>query len=397
MILRFSDCELDTDRQLLSRGGQPVPVEPQVFDLIRLLAENPERLVTRDEIVEVVWGGRAVSESAISARIASARKAVGDDGKRQAVIRTVQRRGLQMAMPVAAGTLNKPELGSTRPVSAASGRLRYVPGRGGERLAWMVHGEGSPVVRVDAAGWSIEGEQTSPVWRETAGWIGSHYRQLRYSTLNPGHCDDGPPRIDFDAMAEDIGTVAEAAGFERFAILTESGGVHHALPFAALNPGRVTRMVIHGGYVEGRARRSGTESTDDIFRHMIDKGWQADTAQIGAAFMLPYFPEGPFEAILDASRIFQAANTRDTELAIRDAVNNADCSGLLQQVTCPVLVVHGRHDAVHPVSEARRLVEGLPDAELWIMETANHLPVAGHRLWEEYTAGLLDFLARDDL
>ena len=77
------------------RGDGPRPVAPQVFDLLQLLAENPDRVVTRDEIIEGVWGGRIVSESAISARIASARKAVGDSGKSQSVIRTVQRRGLQ--------------------------------------------------------------------------------------------------------------------------------------------------------------------------------------------------------------------------------------------------------------------------------------------------------------
>ena len=95
MIYRFTDCELDTASQRLRRGGSEIAIEPQVFDLLRLLVENPLRLVTRDEIVDVVWDGRIVSESAISARIAAARKAVGDDGKRQEVIRTHHRRGLE--------------------------------------------------------------------------------------------------------------------------------------------------------------------------------------------------------------------------------------------------------------------------------------------------------------
>ena len=93
MILRFADCILDTDRRSLSRGGAQVAVQLQVFELIHLLVKNPERVVARDEIVQTVWDGRIVSESAISSRIASAREAVGDDGRRQAVIRTVQRRG----------------------------------------------------------------------------------------------------------------------------------------------------------------------------------------------------------------------------------------------------------------------------------------------------------------
>jgi len=93
MTYEFADCALDIDRRELMRNGVLVPLEPQVFDLLQMLVENPGRVVTRDEIVDGVWGGRIVSESAMSARISAARKAVGDDGKSQAVIRTVQRKG----------------------------------------------------------------------------------------------------------------------------------------------------------------------------------------------------------------------------------------------------------------------------------------------------------------
>jgi DNA-binding winged helix-turn-helix (wHTH) protein len=88
MKYHFADCFLDTDRHLLERGGVAQQIEPQVFDLLLLLLETHGRLVTRDEIVNSVWQGRIVSESAISARIAAARKAVGDNGKAQAVMAT---------------------------------------------------------------------------------------------------------------------------------------------------------------------------------------------------------------------------------------------------------------------------------------------------------------------
>ena len=77
----FADCTLDDARLTLTRGGHAVAVEPKVFDLIQLLVRNAGNLVTRDQMVDEVWGGRIVSESAISACIAAARKAVGDTGK----------------------------------------------------------------------------------------------------------------------------------------------------------------------------------------------------------------------------------------------------------------------------------------------------------------------------
>jgi TolB-like protein len=95
MIFVFDEFELDPDRAELRRSGEPVPVEPQVFALLSLLVQSGGRLVTRDEIFRLIWGDRIVSEAALSSRIRDARKAVGDDGVAQRLIRTVPRRGLR--------------------------------------------------------------------------------------------------------------------------------------------------------------------------------------------------------------------------------------------------------------------------------------------------------------
>lgn len=91
----FADFELDADRAELRRGGQPLRIEPQVFDLLKLLVSARDRVVSRDEIFEEIWGNRIVSDAALSSRIRDARKALGDDGTTQRFIRTVQRRGLR--------------------------------------------------------------------------------------------------------------------------------------------------------------------------------------------------------------------------------------------------------------------------------------------------------------
>ena len=92
-VLRFDEFRVDPARAELTRDGAPVPVEPQVLDLIAFLAANAGQVVTRDQIIAAVWQGRIVSDSAISTRINAARTALGDDGSAQAVIRTVPRRG----------------------------------------------------------------------------------------------------------------------------------------------------------------------------------------------------------------------------------------------------------------------------------------------------------------
>ena len=101
MLYQFGKFELDTGRVELRSNGVVVAVEPQVFALIRLLVENRDRVVTKDEIVEKVWNGRIVSDSAISSRVKSARQSMGDDGRTQSVIRTVHGIGFSFAAEVA--------------------------------------------------------------------------------------------------------------------------------------------------------------------------------------------------------------------------------------------------------------------------------------------------------
>jgi TolB-like protein len=91
----FGDHMLDGDRRELRRGTDPIAVEPQVFDLLIYLVQNRDRVVTKDDLIESIWGGRVVSDSTLTSRINAARKAIGDSGHNQKLIRTIARKGLR--------------------------------------------------------------------------------------------------------------------------------------------------------------------------------------------------------------------------------------------------------------------------------------------------------------
>jgi TolB-like protein len=91
----LADHSLDTGRRELRRGFELVAVEPQVFDLLVYLVRNHDRLVSKDDLIASVWGGRIVSDSTLSSRINAARKAIGDNGEDQRLIRTVARKGFR--------------------------------------------------------------------------------------------------------------------------------------------------------------------------------------------------------------------------------------------------------------------------------------------------------------
>ncbi len=91
----FSDHVLDTATRELRRGLEAIAVEPQVFDLLVCLLENCDRVVSKDDLIASVWGGRIVSDSTLASRINGARRAIGDSGEDQKLIRTVPRKGLR--------------------------------------------------------------------------------------------------------------------------------------------------------------------------------------------------------------------------------------------------------------------------------------------------------------
>jgi len=106
--MRFGDFYLDPANYVLNKGDATVSLEPQVFNLLLYLAENRDRVLSKDDLIEHVWEGRIVSDAAITSAINLARRAVGDNGKTQAVIKTFPKRGFRFVAEVTAQPDGKP-------------------------------------------------------------------------------------------------------------------------------------------------------------------------------------------------------------------------------------------------------------------------------------------------
>ena len=104
MQFRFGDFEIDAARQELRQAGAPVHIEPQVFDLLVYLVQHRDRIVSKDELIETIWHGRVISEAALSSRISAARRALGDNGNDQTLIRTLHKRGFRFVGEVDEGS-----------------------------------------------------------------------------------------------------------------------------------------------------------------------------------------------------------------------------------------------------------------------------------------------------
>lgn len=100
MLLLFEDCVLDLDRRELRRASRAVAVPPLVFDLVAYLAQRCDRVVGKDDLIAALWNGRIISDSTLASHINAARKALGDDGQQQRMLRTVARKGFRFVAAV---------------------------------------------------------------------------------------------------------------------------------------------------------------------------------------------------------------------------------------------------------------------------------------------------------
>lgn len=114
MQFKFADYLLDPERRELTLRGQVVAIGPQVFDLLLYLIENRDRVVGKDDLLQAVWGGRIVSESTITSHINAVRKAIGDSGEEQHLLRTIARKGFRF-------------IGEVSPVDVENGVISEAP------------------------------------------------------------------------------------------------------------------------------------------------------------------------------------------------------------------------------------------------------------------------------
>lgn len=394
MLYRFLDFEIDTDTHEFRVGGARRQLEPQVFDLLCFLVLNPDRLVSRDELIESVWGGRIVSEATISSRMNAVRKAVGDNGTRQAVIRTVPRRGFRFVASVRAEPGARPAGPAAAPSTAAVQTIRYSHAPDGARIAFAVSGSGPPLLRAGHWLTHLEHDWHSPIWRPFLGALGASNTVIRYDQRGNGLSEREVDDMSLDAFVGDLETVADAGGLDRFAIYATSQGVPITIEYAARHPDRLSAIVLHGGFYKGRLLRSDADREQaEAYLALMRHGWGAEGSQFLQAFASIYIPDGTPEQLGSLVELQKITATAETAVRLRRAFDSFDVSARLAEVATPALVIHARNDGVHPVQQSLDMAAILPNAELAVLESRNHAMLEHDPAWPEFFAALRRFLS----
>jgi pimeloyl-ACP methyl ester carboxylesterase/DNA-binding winged helix-turn-helix (wHTH) protein len=380
LVYAFDGCCLDPARVELRRDGEPVHVEPQVFDVLAFLLVHRDRVVTKTELLDQVWGNRFVSDSTLTSRVKAARRAIGDDGASQRLIATVHGVGYRFVGEVTEPAAERED----RAPEGRSQEIRYCRSEDGVQIAYATSGAGPPLVK--AANWltNLDLEWESPIWSHWIDALSARHRLVRYDERGCGLSDWDVEAFDLDTWVEDLELVVDSAGLERFPLLGLSQGGAVAIAYAVRHPERVTRLILVGGYARGRLARAKTAEERDDAALDLQIGrvaWRRDDPAFRQVFAAQFFP-GEGRATWDAFNALQRATT-STENVVRflDTFANINVADQATRVQCPTLVLHARNDRRVPTAQARELARLIPDSSLRLLDSANHILTAQEPAW----------------
>jgi len=410
MIFDLGDCELDVGRYELRRGDRVEHVEPQVFDLLVQLVENRERIVTKDEIFATIWKDRIVSDATLSTRINAARRALGDDGRAQRLIKTIPRRGFRyIGEAVVAASAPESELRSGRspvvrseqpdPPSVATPHqeIHFHTTADGTALAYSMMGDGLPIVK--AANWMnhLEYEINHPPWQVWWSMLAEQHRLIRYDQRGNGLSAAGLDQATFETLVGDLESLVDGIGLQRFALLGISQGCAISTAYVVRHPERVSHMILYGGYVQGWRYRGEAESRrGEAFSTLIEQGWGQDDPAYRQLFASMFMPEARPAEMTAFNEMQRIAVSARNAVSLHELFGAIDVSALLPRVTTPTLVMHCENDARAPFNQGRVFAAGIPNSRFLPLPGRNHILQPGEPAWDRFFPELFAFLAEQD-
>jgi pimeloyl-ACP methyl ester carboxylesterase len=390
----FENHILDANRRELRRGPQLIALEPQVFDLLIYLIQNRDRVVSKDDLIASVWGGRIVSDSTLASRINAARKAVGDNGDIQKIIRTIARKGVRFVCSVHEQGAAAHDADTRAVREAPPQEIHFCTTSDGVRIAYALAGRGPVLVKT--ANWlnHLEYDWQSPIWSHLLHVLAAEHRLIRYDARGNGLSDWELDDISFDGFVRDLESVIEATGVERFPLFGISQGCAVSIAYTARHPERVSRLVLYGGFARGRRRRGSQEEIEQskAFITLMRQGWGQDNPAFRQLLTSLFLPGGTPEQMQWYNDLQRVTTSPSNAVRIRQVADELDVTDLLPKIKVPTLVLHCREDAVQPFEEGRRLAAGIQGARFVPLEGRNHLILESDPSWGRLVSEIRGFL-----
>ena len=221
------------------------------------------------------------------------------------------------------------------------------------------------------------------------------HKLVRYDERGNGLSDWKVADLSFEAFVQDLETVVDAAGVDRFDLLGISQGCAVSIAYAVRHPERVRSMILYGGYAQGWAARN---DPDELARReamvtLTGVGWGQGNPAFRQMFTTLYFPEATEEQAEWFNELQRISASPEGAQRLQRALSVIDVRHLLRKVRVPTLILHSREDSVVPFEAGRILARFIEGARFVALDSPNHLVLAQEPAWPKLVAHIREFLA----
>ena len=276
--------------------------------------------------------------------------------------------------------------------------IRFTRSRDGTMIAYAKSGSGPPLVR--AANWltHLEFDWESPVWRHWLRELSRRHTLIRYDERGCGLSDREVDDLSFESWVADLEAVVDAAGLERFPLFGMSQGGPVGIAYAARHPERVSHLILYGSYAVGWRHRTGPDYSpgfrrlEEALLQLMADGWGRDNPAFRQVFTSIFIPDGSVEQERWFNDLQRETTSPHIAVRLEKEFGDIDVRDLLEDVRCPVLVLHARDDQVIPFQAGRQLAAGIPDARFVALDGQNHVLLEDEPAWDRFLEETYAFL-----
>jgi pimeloyl-ACP methyl ester carboxylesterase/DNA-binding CsgD family transcriptional regulator len=277
-------------------------------------------------------------------------------------------------------------------------QTRFCTAPDGVSLAYAIEGEGPPLIK--ACNWMthLDYDRESPVWRHWVRGLSRGNTLVRYDERGCGLSDRRLPATPTsETFVEDLAAVADAVGFERFALLGLSGGAATAVQYAVRHPDRVTRLVLYGGYIRERYDHFTVEGEESNLVYELTRvGWGGRLPAFRELFSSLFIPGAGEEQKRWYDEMQRVSSTGEMAARLWLAHAHLDVSDIARRVTQPALVLHAREDRVVPYEAGRGMAALIPDCRFVTLDSVNHILQEDEPAWGVFLDEVREFLGSEE-
>ena len=275
-------------------------------------------------------------------------------------------------------------------------RIQFATSADGVQIAWASIGDGAPLLK--APNWlnHLDYEWRNPTLGLRWDQLARFARVVRFDQRGNGLSDWDVDEISVDRMMDDMTTVADAAGLDRFALLGISQGGAFSIRYAIENPERVSCVITCGGYLRGRLMRPDPEQRKlyETLTQTIRDGWGSTNPVFRHFFTSNFIPDAPPDVAIRFDELQRVSASTENALRLWEMNARVDVTELAKQVRVPTLVLHCTGERVSPIDEGRSIARLIPGATFVELPGNNHILLPGTSAFERFLDETRSFLAK---